>query len=173
MHLIRTIAIALSVLLAAVSLSSCSSDETKAAVAISKFRTECPAQLKTTFSADPSFSSLGDGFVTNLSSDTCSCITDRLRALPAAKVVAFDKSQSTTELETLMSPCSAIAIKPHLGELCMAVVKQSGGDASIARSRCECVQRKTNEMDDVTIEKTFGNLEQGFKSVAEACMSAS
>lgn len=173
MRLTRTITIALSALLAAVALSACSSDATKAAVAISKFRTECPTQLKTTFSADPAFSSLGDSFVTNLSSDTCSCIATRLRALPPEKVVAFDQSKSTAELETLMSPCSAIAIKPHLGELCMAAVKQSGGDPAIARSRCECVQDKTSAMDDATLEKTFGNLEQGFKSVAESCMSAS
>ncbi|HEY1136235.1 MAG TPA: hypothetical protein VGE64_01965 [Xanthomonadaceae bacterium] len=173
MRLTRTITIALSTLLAAVALSACSSDATKAAVAISKFRVECPAQLKTTFSADPTFSSLGDSFVTNLSSDTCSCIATRLRALPPEKVVAFDQSKSTAELETLMSPCSAIAIKPHLGELCMAAVKQTGGDPAIARSRCECVQDKTSAMDDATIEKTFGNLEQGFKSVAESCMSAS
>ena len=173
MRLTRTITIALSALLAAASLTACSSDETKAAVAISKFRVECPTQLKTTFSADATFSSLGDGFITNLSSDTCSCIATRLRALPAEKVVAFDQQKSTAELETLMSPCSAIAMKSHIGELCIAAVKQSGGDQSIARSRCACVQSKTSEMDDATLEKTFGNLEQGFKSVAESCMSAS
>jgi hypothetical protein len=172
MRLTRTIAIALSTLLAAVALSACSSDATKAAVAISKFKAECPTQLKATFSADATFSSMGDAFATSLSNDTCGCIADRLRKLPPEKVVAFDAQKSTGELETLMAPCSAIAVRPHLGDLCMAAVKQLGGDASLAHPRCECVQRKTSEMDDATIEKTFGNIQQGFASVAESCKSA-
>lgn len=166
----RMLSLALAVL--ALSLSACSSDETKASVIISKFRVECPALLKTTFSADPTFSSLGDGFTTNLSSDTCSCIATRLRALPPEKVLAFDQSKSPAELETLMSPCSAIAVKSHIGELCMAAVKQIGGDPSVARARCECVQRKTNEMDDATVESTFANLQQGFTRIAQGCASA-
>lgn len=174
MYLTRTWSHLLSIALVtlALSLSACSSDATKASVIISKFRVECPAQLKTTFSADPTFSSLGDGFVTNLSSDTCSCIATRLRALPPEKVLAFDQNKSTAELETLMSPCSAIAVKSHIGELCMAAVKQLGGDSAIARSRCDCVQRKTDEMDDATLESTFGNLQQGFTSIAQSCTSA-
>ncbi|MFD0724175.1 hypothetical protein [Lysobacter brunescens] len=166
----RMLSLALAVL--ALSLSACSSDETKASVIISKFRVECPALLKTTFSADPTFSSLGDAFTTNLSSDTCSCIATRLRALPPEKVLAFDQTKSPAELETLMSPCSAIAVKSHIGELCMAAVKQIGGDPSVARARCDCVQRKTDEMDDATVESTFANLQQGFTSIAQSCASA-
>jgi len=164
----------LSIALAAFALllSACSSDASKASVVISKFRVECPAQLNSTFSADPTFSSLGDRFVTNLSSDTCSCIATRLRALPPEKVLEFDRSKSAAELETLMSPCSAIAVKSHIGELCMAAVKQLGGDPSVARARCDCVQRETNAMDDATLESTFGNLQQGFTSVARRCTSA-
>ena len=166
----RSLSIAFAVLM--LSLSACSSDASKASVAISKFRVECPAQLKNTFSADPTFSSLGDSFVTNLSSDTCSCIATRLRALPPEKVLEYDQKKSTAELETLISPCSAIAVKSHIGDLCMAAVKQLGGDPGIARSRCECVQRETNAMDDATLERTFGNLQQGFSSVAQRCTSA-
>ena len=172
MHLTRTLVVLLSVVVAAVALSACSSDATKAAVAISKFKAECPTQLKATFSADATFSSMGDTFTTSLSSDTCGCIADRLRKLPPEKVVAFDTQKSTGELETLMAPCSAIAMRSHIGDLCMAAVKQLGGDASLARPRCECVQRRTSEMDDATIEKTFGNIQQGFASVAERCTSA-
>jgi hypothetical protein len=160
MRLTRTLAALLSVVVAAVALSACSSDATKAAVAISKFN------------ADATFSSMGDAFTTSLSSDTCGCIADRLRKLPPEKVVAFDTQKSTGELETLMAPCSAIAVKPHIGDLCMAAVKQLGGDANLARPRCECVERKTGEMDDATIERTFGNIQQGFASVAESCKSA-
>jgi hypothetical protein len=172
MRLTRTLAALLSVVVAAVALSACSSDATKAAVAISKFKAECPTQLKATFNADATFSSMGDAFTTSLSSDTCGCIADRLRKLPPEKVVAFDTQKSTGELETLMAPCSAIAVKPHIGDLCMAAVKQLGGDANLARPRCECVERKTGEMDDATIERTFGNIQQGFASVAESCKSA-
>ena len=172
MRLTRTLAALLSVVVAAVALSACSSDATKAAVAISKFKAECPTLLKTTFSTDATFSSMGDAFTTSLSNDTCGCIADRLRKLPPEKVVALDTQKTTGELETLMAPCSAIALKPHIGDLCMATVKQAGGDPSIARSRCDCVQRKTSEMDDAAIEKTFGNIQQGFASVAERCKSA-
>lgn len=172
MPFFRTIAIACFTLLATVTLSSCALDKgTQATIAIKKFSALCPTQMKTQFATDATFSSLGDAFLTSLSNNTCSCIAGRLEKLPPEKVVQLDNdSASTKEAEVLVSPCAAIALRPHINDLCMAGVKQSGGDASLAAPRCRCVQNKVNQMDDATIEKTFSNIETGFTSVAEACM---
>lgn len=173
MSLFRTITVACLTLFAAAALSSCALDKgTQATIAIKKFSALCPSQMKTQFATDATFSSLGDGFLTSLSSNTCSCIAGRLEKLPPEKVVELDSDNaSTKEVEVLVSPCAAIALRPHINDLCMAGVKQSGGDASLAAPRCRCVQSKVNRMDEATIEKTFSNIETGFASVAEACMN--
>lgn len=175
MHLIRTIAIALSVLLVATALPACTSDTTKAALAISKFRTMCPTELKNQFTGDAALASLGDTILTGITDETCSCITTRLRALPPEKVVELDRNGATTsskEIEALVTPCAALAMKPHIEDMCMAGVKQAGGDANLLRPRCACVQDKVDAMDDATVEQTFANVGAGFGKVAESCMTA-
>lgn len=176
MRQIRTVAIALSFAFVAFALSSCKlSNETQAKLAIASFSASCPSQMKPIFAKDATIASLGDETLTSLTANTCTCMASRLEKLPAEKIVALDRKEDAAaekEVEAVMSPCAAIAVKPHLGALCMAGVKQAGGDESVAGPRCDCVQRKVNEMDDASIESTFSNIEQGFSSVAESCMSA-
>lgn len=173
MRPIHSLAVALAVLLATVALSACSlSKETQARLAIANFSASCPAQMKAEFAKDANFASLGDGGLGNVSSDTCTCITAKLRLLPVEKVIALDNSSSQTkEIETLVSPCAAIAMRPHIGDLCMAGVKQAGGDPAVAGPRCACVQRKVAAMDDATIETTFSDIEKGFSDVADRCIA--
>lgn len=173
---LRTLATVLIVFLVGISLSACSVDKaTQAKLAIGKFNAECPAQMKTQFAGNPGIAVLGDAVQTRMSIETCNCMTARLEKLPAEKIVALDNQQGgapDAEVQAQMTPCVAIATKPHMGALCMAAVKQNGGDPDVARPRCECVQRKVDAMDEATVESTFANIDAGFGSLAQACANA-
>ena len=171
MRPIRSLALALTLALVSITLASCSlGKEAQARMAILQFVKTCKGQVAAEYNKEPATVALGDAVIDNLSTDTCTCITAKLRAMPAEKVIALNGPNATDrDMDMLDGTCTIHAMRPHIGELCMAGAKQGGRDLAAASQQCACAQRKVAAMDEATLEKTFDNIEAGFDEVDRTC----
>lgn len=174
MRLIPTIAAVLTLFAASVSLSACADKATQARRALSTFTTTCPNQLKTEFQKDAGMASLGDTLLSAYSTETCTCITDKLHLMPVDDMIQMIGDDAPKDkINALVTPCAVIAFKPRIADVCMAGAKQGGVPEDAARPRCDCMQRQANEMSDDRFTAAFGgDRAAAMQSLVQGCVDS-
>lgn len=138
---------------------------------LAMFEGMCPRMLKNQFAKNPDFAELGPEVVQTISGDTCGCFLGELRARPAEDVDAlFKEKAKTAEIETMVTRCAFRSMKPHVAQMCLDHVRESGVDAAESGPVCDCVQARIGDADDATVAQLIAkDDDSGFEALVSAC----
>ena len=175
MNALRTLLATL--LLAAVlapSAARAGEQEDQAQMFIGLLEIMCPGLVAEGMTKEEMFGAGGAALATGISNDSCSCINTDLRAMPARKVVALlEAGDDNKVLEGMMTTCMAKALKPRIGEVCLAAARKEAGegaDEAKLTAACGCAQRRADAISDERMAEMMNSSdENSLDAIFEGC----
>lgn len=135
-------------------------EEDQAALFVTLFEMMCPALMAEGLSGESGLLTSEGPLATAISGDACGCIDTSLKAMSPRQVNALmEEGKDEKGVETMVTRCMAVALKPRIGEICTAAAAKEGmakDDAAIASS-CGCAQARADALSEDEMTAMFSS----------------
>lgn len=177
MTLLRTL---LSVLLLAALLAPSTArageEEDQAELFVSIFSMMCPSLMAEGLGAENLFGDVGGPLATAISDDSCGCINTSFKSMSAREINAMmNEGEQSNGVETMVTGCMAIALKPRIGEICSLAATKEGAaqDDEQVVSGCGCAQKRADALSDEEMTALFNSEDdKAIDALFEGCEPA-